>query len=291
MSCQDTIPIPLTPRLFRSRVLWLHYMLAVVSDDDHFDMQTFVQQRGPQYARFRNEFAAFPGLTSGWPWCSTAGCIGGHIVMLGYTSEERDSPKFRYASFTLLASEWLGLDQSDTSAHLAMSMFSPGYSLEKINRQQAVDVVHNLYDDGVLHWKAVSGLADFDYAGPYIWGMGDRGGPISVAWLPEPDTIIGDLFALRDRIRKSYWNGKSSQPDGASLDNDVPVCLLTGAGAVERDAAHYGHGSEMREALRKATPLDTTFVHVSDSGLDSALALIDKAVLIRLGVIPPLRTD
>lgn len=283
---------PSRPTLLRSRALWLHHMLSVVSDGAHFDMQTFVQQREPEKGtRFRNAFASYIGITASWPWCSTAGCIGGHIIMLGFTPEERDTPRMRYASFTEEAAKWLGLDRSETTTDLAIAMFSPGYNLDKITRQQAVDVVHTLYEDGVWYWKAVAGMEDFDYSYKLRDEHGDRGDLIPVDWRPEPDRIIGDLFALRDRIKRSYWNGNGEQPWPNSLDDDTPVCLLTGAGAVRRDQMHYGDVQELYDALRAATPNNTNFVTISDSGLDHAVALIDKAILIRLGVLPTLRPD
>lgn len=210
--------------------------------------------------------------------------------MLGFTPEERASPKLQYASFTWTAAEWLGLVNVDGTNDFTSSLFSPGYALEKINRQQAVDVVHNLYVDGVLHWKAVPGLADFDYAPLYI-KHGDRGDPIPVAWGTEPDRIIGDLFTLRDRIKRAYWNGIGEQPWPNSLEGDTPVCLLTGAGAVTRDMSARSAADELLAALRLATPSDGNFVTVSDSGLDNAVALIDKAILIRLGVLPTERPN
>lgn len=282
--CQTTTP---KAALLRSRALWLHYMLSVVSDDDHFDMRTFVQQR-PSRPGSYGAHASYIGVTANWPWCNTAACIGGTIVMLGYTAEERGVAEMRYRGFTQMAAEWLGLDNSQEARELSGTMFAPGPMLYKINRQHAIAVTKKFYEDGVWYWRAVPGLESFIYGPAYITPGPDRGDPIYVEWNAEPDTLVDGLFALRDRIRKAYWDGNGQQPWAASAEDDyTPVCLLTGAGWLTRNFAY--DKVAMHDALRAATPLGTSFIHISDSGLDNAVALIDTAILIRLGVIPAVR--
>lgn len=274
------------PFMLRSRALWLHYMLDTVSDDDHFDMRTFVQRRNDHSY---NAYASFIGVTAGWPWCSTASCIGGTIIMLGFTPEQRASDAMKERGFSQIAAEWLGLDNDEPAQRLSSVMFSPGPLLNIIKRHHAISAVQTLYETGVWSWRDVPGMFSFEYARWELW-PGDRGDPISVEWRAEPDPMVANLFLLRDRVKRAYWDGKGSQPFGASLDNDTPVCLLTGVGAVTRSFGYVGDsGEKMRDALRAATPLNTSFVHVSDSGLDAALALIDRAILVCLGVIPAVR--
>lgn len=286
MTCQTTE----RPTLFRSRALWLHHMLATVSDDAHFTMSTFVERRAPEHSTFGAQPATHIGITASWPWCNTAGCIGGHIIMLGYTAEERASAALMEGWFSHIAAQWLGLDNSTLSRHFSSTLFCPGAALSKIKRHHAIDVVKNLYADSALWWRGVRGMASFDY-GSIDGVFQARGDHTPVEWREEPDSLVGALFALRDRIRRSYWDGKGEQHT-AKLDDAVPVCLLTGAGAVSRSIGPFsGLKEHMKDALRRATPDDMSFVSISDSGLDNAVELIDKAILIQMNVIPPVRRD
>lgn len=139
-------------------------------DDNHFNMAAWLSK----VTGFR-DYVEYDGTEESIPYCKTAGCIAGQVILMLTPKQRQES--FKKWSKTYVgcppsayieqhAREILGITHSEGCVLFApLSMTD----LHKIKREHAIAALEGIRDTGQLNWrKAAPHVPDYEWNfGPY----------------------------------------------------------------------------------------------------------------------------